>query len=405
MMTSSLPIHVVLVCCLLLAVGKTTVAESPATPCDSPAVETLTRITVVINGADWGGEIIDVPTSYPSAAENFAVFLNLIPKRLPFKEDDVNKVEFVQIFNSVGRKLLTFDDVATYAKELEYADRDGEARVWAVPYGDFFIYPGLKAGLVRDLPSDIVRGPDGDILQIETLALDPKVFIIKNFFSDAEGEHMEELFQEKMKAKTESHNSQHRNSYSVWLNHGQTDIVEGLEWRTHHVTHMPRDLGEPFNCNHYEVGEHFNSHHDIAEMHPGNRNRLATMILYLREPEEGGATCFPRADNATDASTYHADFISCKTGGVCIQPIYKSASLFYNMLPEQHMTAPFRDEDSLHIGCDVEKGEKWICNRWMMNDYDPYHNADRVLVAEGVVGNYKTVNGPFPRSMNKMGLY
>ena len=45
---------------------------------------------------------------------------------------------------------------------------------------------------------------------------------------------------------------------------------------------------------HYGVGEEYRPHHDYGVDRPNNR--YITFLMYLNDPEEGGETSFPDAD-------------------------------------------------------------------------------------------------------------
>lgn len=61
----------------------------------------------------------------------------------------------------------------------------------------------------------------------------------------------------------------------------------------------------------------------------------------LESPEMGGATVFPLLSIRAD-------------------PIYRSAVFWYNILPSGN-----GDDRTLHAGCPVVLGSKWISNKWI----------------------------------------
>eukprot|EP01066_Platyproteum_vivax_P016054 Platyproteum_vivax@DN7002_c0_g1_i1.p2 len=79
--------------------------------------------------------------------------------------------------------------------------------------------------------------------------------------------------------------------------------------------------------------------------------RSSTTLLYLNEVEvrneacglfvqDGGATVFP--------------FL-----GVKVNPVKNSAVFWYNLLPTH-----VGDRLTLHAGCPIKKGEKWVATKW-----------------------------------------
>ena len=98
--------------------------------------------------------------------------------------------------------------------------------------------------------------------------------------------------------------------------------------------------------------------------------RFITIILYLNNVAKGGETAFPVAD---DANRYQVKNYSltlnekCKEANLLITPRKGTAVMWYNHLLEHdgatHMGAI--DWLSLHGGCEVIEGVKWIANVWL----------------------------------------
>lgn len=96
----------------------------------------------------------------------------------------------------------------------------------------------------------------------------------------------------------------------------------------------------------YGEGGKYDPHYDGTECGdkcPDNQ-RLATVLVYLNEPQGGGNTTFPKL-------------------GVSIVPKKGKAVLFWVADPET------RDlfEDTLHGGDPVTSGEKWIATQWVLH--------------------------------------
>ena len=77
----------------------------------------------------------------------------------------------------------------------------------------------------------------------------------------------------------------------------------------------------------------------------GKKNRLATLLWYMNDVEEGGETHFPRA-----GGTSRPDNFLCVGGaehkGLRVRPKKRKATLFFSLRPDG---AP--DPFSLHGGC------------------------------------------------------
>eukprot|EP00271_Cylindrocystis_brebissonii_P003819 TRINITY_DN15060_c0_g1_i1.p1 TRINITY_DN15060_c0_g1~~TRINITY_DN15060_c0_g1_i1.p1 ORF type:complete len:344 (+),score=58.17 TRINITY_DN15060_c0_g1_i1:418-1449(+) len=122
---------------------------------------------------------------------------------------------------------------------------------------------------------------------------------------------------------------------------------------------VPVTHGEAYNILRYEVGQKYNSHYDTfnpEEYGPQSSNRIASFLLYLTEPEEGGETMFPFEAHRNMNIGY--DFKDCI--GLTVRPRKGDALLFWSM----HTNGTI-DKTSLHGSCPVKKGEKWVATKWI----------------------------------------
>ena len=111
---------------------------------------------------------------------------------------------------------------------------------------------------------------------------------------------------------------------------------------------LPPELGEPIQGQRYAPGQEFKPHTDAFEptgvdffthcAATGNRNWTA--MVYLNEPEAGGATRF-------------------KTIGKTIQPETGKLLAWNNLLPDGSPNPA-----TLHQGMKVRKGAKYILTKW-----------------------------------------
>lgn len=68
-------------------------------------------------------------------------------------------------------------------------------------------------------------------------------------------------------------------------------VLAYIEDKIAAVTMVPVGHGEPFNVLRYEPGQHYDSHYDSfseEEYGPQSSQRIATVLVYLSTPEEGG---------------------------------------------------------------------------------------------------------------------
>ena len=90
-------------------------------------------------------------------------------------------------------------------------------------------------------------------------------------------------------------------------------------------------------------------------------NRLATFLFYLHTPDEGGHTIFPHGGEDGYKGAELREFDSCNRG-LKVRPEPGDGVLFYSQT-----TSLVLDKLSLHGGCPVAKGEKWVATKWMHN--------------------------------------
>jgi hypothetical protein len=115
------------------------------------------------------------------------------------------------------------------------------------------------------------------------------------------------------------------------------------------ATGVPVEHGEGFQVLHYQPGGEYQPHFDF--FNPGRSGearqlevggqRVATLVIYLNSVQAGGATGFPKL-------------------GLEVAPVKGNAVFFVYKRPDGTL-----DEDTLHAGLPVERGEKWIATKWL----------------------------------------
>ncbi|KAJ7360406.1 prolyl 4-hydroxylase [Desmophyllum pertusum] len=159
------------------------------------------------------------------------------------------------------------------------------------------------------------------------------------------------------------------------------------------LTKLPRKIvqgGEPMQVVRYEKFGHYHGHLDSTIKGPTvpccHQNylraydcrvcRFITILYYLNDVEEGGQTAFLIADNTTTtpdeienskAATDEFNLsINCHSANLVIPPKKGTAIMWYNNFidPNSGLLGPV-DRYTMHGGCDVMKGEKWVANNWL----------------------------------------
>ncbi len=93
-----------------------------------------------------------------------------------------------------------------------------------------------------------------------------------------------------------------------------------------------------------------------------NSQRVATVLMFLSEVEEGGETVFPMKSEWADSASaaLAANFSDCAKRGPAVKPQTGDAILFWSL----DLTG-VEDEGSMHASCPVTRGEKWTATKWL----------------------------------------
>jgi len=100
-------------------------------------------------------------------------------------------------------------------------------------------------------------------------------------------------------------------------------------------------------------------------------------MTYMNNVEEGGETAFVIADNMTYDHQVPAEQLNlskhCQDANLLVRPSKGTALLWYNhYVDAESKFLGELDPFSLHGGCDVIKGEKWISNIWLPTSYEEH---------------------------------
>ena len=188
----------------------------------------------------------------------------------------------------------------------------------------------------------------------ERLADDPLVWVIDDFVTTDERDHVIELASSNMQEAKVSRlganvTSEKRTGRVAWIKHDQTLIVRGLVRRVGDLVGLPVTHAESLQVVHYGETQQYKPHFDAWDVAtPKGRqktarggNRLVTALMYLNEVGAGGSTGFPEL-------------------GIEVEAVPGRLCLFHDL----EVGSSNRHPRSLHGGLPVESGEKWACNLW-----------------------------------------
>lgn len=140
---------------------------------------------------------------------------------------------------------------------------------------------------------------------------------------------------------------QDRTSDGMFFTRGESDLISRIETRIAQLLDWPVENGEGLQVLRYRPGAQYKPHYDYFDpAEPGTPGilarggqRVATLVIYLNEPEAGGATVFPDL-------------------GLQVVPQCGGAVFFsYAQADPSSLT--------LHGGEPVVAGEKWIATKWL----------------------------------------
>ncbi|TMW94242.1 hypothetical protein EJD97_010538 [Solanum chilense] len=205
---------------------------------------------------------------------------------------------------------------------------------------------------------------------VEVISSEPRAYVYHNFLSKEECEYLISLAKPHMQKSSvvdsstgKSMDSRVRTSSGTFLARGRDKVIRDIEKRIADFTFIPVENGEGLQILHYEVGQKYEPHYDyfLDEFNTKNGGqRIATVLMYLSDVDEGGETVFPAAKGNYSAVPWWNELSVCGKGGLSVKPKMGDALLFWSMKPDAVL-----DPSSLHGGCPVIKGNKWSSTKWM----------------------------------------
>ncbi len=141
--------------------------------------------------------------------------------------------------------------------------------------------------------------------------------------------------------------NQARTSQGMFFERGESELISRIEARISALLGWPVQNGEGLQVLRYGPGAEYKPHYDYfdpaelgtASILQRGGQRVATLVMYLNEPEAGGATVFPDVTLAVVPKCGNAVFFS--------------------------YSQPHPVSRTLHGGAPVVSGDKWIATKWL----------------------------------------
>lgn len=203
----------------------------------------------------------------------------------------------------------------------------------------------LKEATIFSHIENKIKTEDRDINIIAKLE-EPLVVVLGSVLDDEECDVLIQLAKERLqrsKIGGTREVSDIRTSSGAFLTDPSNEILARVEKRVSDIMGIPLEHGEGLHILNYQLGQEYKEHFDYfaSTSKSASNNRIATLVIYLNDVEEGGSTYFPKLN-----------FSANPQKGMAVYFEY-----FYN--------DPMLNELTLHGGAPVVKGEKWIATQWM----------------------------------------
>mmetsp|Transcript_902 Transcript_902/g.2661 ORF Transcript_902/g.2661 Transcript_902/m.2661 type:complete len:306 (+) Transcript_902:27-944(+) len=228
---------------------------------------------------------------------------------------------------------------------------------------------------------------------MELVSWKPRAALLHNFLTDRECDYLRDVSISKLKRsvvgninlqENETEVDGARDSSGVFFSPrmGMEDKVSArLRRRAALFTGIAEEQQELVQVLRYEEDQKYLPHFDAGISNETGKfvegyGRLATMLVYLQMPDQGGDTNFPEGERlAGRAPEPLGDAATCQGKvGLSVKPRKGDALFFYSLDP----TASYLDEASLHESCAVvgSSVDKWTVSIWMHRVGNPQYTND-----------------------------
>ena len=202
-----------------------------------------------------------------------------------------------------------------------------------------------------------IRAAYSGVGTLRILCVKPLLIQIDNFIAPSRCKRVVKYANSRLNFTNESADVEHgdsraRTSTGCWVSEESQINHPDIKYINESLANLvgfPEENCEPLHVVKYTGGQEYWPHNDFIENHKylSCGGRIATMLLYLTDCADGGATNFPLLD-------------------VTIYPKPGTVVLWYNVLPTSDGSHVIVDQRMLHSGMPVgPAGEKMIMCKWV----------------------------------------
>ncbi|XP_046867157.1 prolyl 4-hydroxylase subunit alpha-1-like isoform X5 [Drosophila willistoni] len=208
--------------------------------------------------------------------------------------------------------------------------------------------------LIRNEPNIKPKPFNKSVGDFERGCRDPYMVLYHDVISPNEIAELQEMAKPELKRATVYNSTKNTNQFVktrtakvAWFLDTFNQLTERLNQRIMDMTNFVLNGSEMLQVMNYGLGGYYVKHFDYFNTTTNphisqiNGDRIATVLFYLNDVEQGGATVFPEIKKA-------------------VFPKRGSAIMWYNLKDDGE-----GNRDTLHAACPVIVGSKWVCNKWI----------------------------------------
>ncbi|XP_002020531.2 prolyl 4-hydroxylase subunit alpha-1 [Drosophila persimilis] len=192
-------------------------------------------------------------------------------------------------------------------------------------------------------------------LKLEEAHKDPYIVIYHDAMYDSEMDLIKRMARPRFRRATVQNSvtgaletANYRISKSAWLKTEEDSVIAKVVQRTADMTGLDMESAEELQVVNYGIGGHYAPHFDFARREEKRAfeglnlgNRIATVLFYMSDVEQGGATVFTTLRTA-------------------LWPKRGTAAFWMNLHRDGE-----GDKRTQHAACPVLTGTKWVSNKWI----------------------------------------